>query len=539
MNSTQKKRKQEPEKNEFQLPNSVSLELDKINLLVANTKTGECTELFIRHYGKSDTFMSGESSLLLGLFFYRPVKREADLKDDALFVWHEGRLVYSVQLLPTSSSTAERIDVLDRTYYVFESHQLIRERTSQTFYGLFIELVNVSGASTEGALKLAPQLSMGQAFMIPSFPHGAYKDTVFFPYDVDPVMAGIKLDPKTIPQRTPLWFKFRGAVTGSKAYTLLGFWVPTKDKDPRWRYGAGEQFTSFQRANMRFGAQSEDYAAIMYMMRRPHTRLEMVGWCQAPKWLPSDWGASPDGVIVDPTMTWPGDMSSELKAYYKDKGVTDITRGALEIKSSKRSLKMDAYFIPQVYMEMICLNVMWCDLVRYCQTSFSDPVTHEWRYGHKARVYRIYRDRETEEQLLKLLKYALERQETLQELVHTDAAFIEMRAFLEKLAEALPFEEISPNTEMQCMLDNYTAEKRRLSSVQVPLPSTESLTPKKISGPYIPPEWLLQCKKNQETLEALLRNNPRGQSGKQAILKLLTAQIMFYSGALDFQLNSK
>lgn len=326
--------------------------------------------------------------------------------------------------LPLVNVKAPReVHILDRTYMLFPTHELIFERDNlNTVLGMFIQIMYTSLPHVSTALYFLPQLLGADRF----------RDTVFFPFDVDPNTYRLRIDPRTIPQRTPLWTKSRGPVTGTKMYTLLGFWVPTMAQDPTWTLDGPRVFTEFQRANMRLGSESEEYALLLYLHTYDTTRAEMIGWCNVPRTsgLPSDWGCSPDGLLIDNALGW-DDMPSGYKELFP---LLDPRRGALEIKSSKTSLSMQAYFIPQVYMEMICLETMWCDIVRY-------------RQGHTARVYRIFRDVRLEQDMLELVKYAREHSEQLQHVVQ-EARFIQMRQRLEGEARRARYKELRASNEL-------------------------------------------------------------------------------------------
>src|SRR5690606_13309951 len=126
-------------------------------------------------------------------------------------------------------------------------------------------------------------------------------------------------------------------VTGTKAYTLLGFYVPTKREDPKWSYDEEKTFTAQEKMTMKFGTEVENRALIMYLQKNPETTAQMVGWCPAPSPLPRDWGASPDGLVYNPLLNWsdmPETFSQETHPKF------DPIRGALEIKSSPHSLNI-------------------------------------------------------------------------------------------------------------------------------------------------------------------------------------------------------
>ena len=160
--------------------------------------------------------------------------------------------------------------------------------------------------------------------------------------------------------------------------------------------------------------------------------------------LPSDWGCSPDGLLVDNALGW-DDMPPGYQELFP---LLDPRRSALEIKSSKTSLSMQAYFIPQVYMEMICLETMWCDIVRY-------------RHGHTARVYRIFRDVRLEQDMLELVKYARKHSEQLQHIVQ-ESRFIQMRQRLEGEARRARYKELRASDELLGVFRAYDGYSKGL-----------------------------------------------------------------------------
>jgi hypothetical protein len=271
--------------------------------------------------------------------------------------------------------------------------------------------------------------------------HFEYANLQWFPPDVDlQTQYGIKVNASKIPQRCPMWFKLRGHVTGTKAYALLGFFVPLNGT---YDYNKGQQdFSPIQRANMRNGALSEDMAILNYLTHYKNRKFEEVGWVELHG--KNGWGASPDGVIHDLAFD-DSELPEETKAAY-----SDFTRGAIEIKTSRNKSSMEAYFIPQVYMEMMSLGVAWCDLIRYC--------------NDECYVYRIYRDPKVEQFLLALWNYAYERRDKLQQVIQEER-FVSARKFFEDMAGKMyPIVVIPPQREA---MDEYKAYKDQLLHVQV------------------------------------------------------------------------
>jgi hypothetical protein len=353
-----------------------------------------------------------------------------------------GAILFEQPILPGNGMRVTLMaDVLE--YEAFDTHavQLVQGSEHQPhhiqrFY-LGVDNNAVEPDPATGQLMLLqPSVSM-RAFL--SEATGArFHGLSWFPPDVDPAQYGCKrFDTRIVPQRSPLWFKLRGDVSGSKAYVLLGFWVPTRAEDPTYNFFAPAPTPSvFAQSAMRLGALMEDRHVLMYLGAFPERHLYEVGWCPAGAGYPVGWGASPDARVVDNAVTMGWDdpqIPAHIRAQWEqqhEKGIIiePPTHGACEFKTSRSKTDMEAYFYAQIYMEMIALRVVWCDLVRYnC-------------YQERAHVYRIWRDRDVETRLVALWKRAHAKAHALQDLVHGDAAFREMRArFYKDAREAQPY----------------------------------------------------------------------------------------------------
>jgi hypothetical protein len=376
-------------------------------------------------------------------------------------------------------------------YQLFETHVL---RVYGTQIGsMYLSFENVlcnQFMDTHASIQL--QVDMGLSFL-PRHISGAFLR--WFPPDVDPIMWGLVIDPSLIPQRSPLWFKLRGIVSGSKAYQLLGFWADR----------AGTPFGIHARAAMRLGSISEPYVFMAYLSVYPGRSFQEVGWCKAPRdRYPEGWGASPDGIFLDPTMTWDQVPEATREAYCT---LCDITRGAAEFKVSRTKTQMEAYFIPQVYMEMIALNVVWCDLVRFKHSRYKND---HWIYEDQACVYRIYRDPELEKDLVALWKYALAHDNCV-----IEKPFVDMRQRLETMAESMePVKQIDTSDETISAL--YRAYDAHEASLRVTQCETEQ--------DYL---WSDANERHQKIMRL-------DQSANRAqMIQLLAEQIQVYSGIIQ------
>jgi len=318
--------------------------------------------------------------------------------------------------LTPSNRKHRRSELLDRVYHAYETHTLALDEAETTVLAVYLQF-----DEEELQLKVNPDALWLGARMVA---------LDWFPPDVDPTLYGLKVDAKRIPQRGALWKKLRGPVTGRKATTYLGYWVPTKEVDPNWTIDVEPVFSEAATTAMRLGTQNEHIGVRIYLDERPQAIVSAVGWCDVPKSYPRGWGASPDGLIYDPLTTWTT-IPADIQKYYADNlNAFDPTRGVLEIKVSQHSLAFSDYFLPQVYMEMIAAGVLWCDLLRY-------------RPPANARIYRIYRHKPTEEQIIGLIRIALATPKPqLQDLLHKDQRWIRARQYLEAVAQGLAYTDI-------------------------------------------------------------------------------------------------
>lgn len=382
-------------------------------------------------------------------------------------------------------------------------------------YALHLSVDNVmTGAPSNGSadLALAVHVNTKLHFLAERLGPQRCVTLPWFPPDVDPAQWGLRVDPRRIPQRTPLWFKLRGEVSGSRAYALLGWYADEK----------GRAMNAFSKSAMRLGTLSEDLILLCYCHRYPDRTFHEVGWCPAPATPPGryplGWGASPDGMVVDPTMTWerlPPDIAVQYEDPASRQGI-DITRGGCEFKTSRTKLCVEPYFMAQVYMEMIALQVVWCDLVRYRPSRVWDAEMDEWRYDDTAHVYRIYRDKDIENRLLPLWKHAHTNQHVLTDVIKEER-YVTIRAELTRRArDEQPVDVISVahHPDLAATLKQYADYKWEATLPNAPVPAE--------STPGA--DWDAMAQRLQE-LRSLPRDSPR-------FVQLVGAQIQEYASLL-------
>lgn len=353
----------------------------------------------------------------------------------------ESPTILSQPLLPLDQGVALVLRDTELEYRCFPSYNA--HVKNGAVLALYVSIDNTKTSAAAGAvdLVLQPHINTRLHFMKQHLgERGRFLD--WFPPDVDPAQWGLRIDPRRIPQRTPLWFKLRGDVSGSKAYSLLGWFCDNKP------------MTAFQKSAMRLGTHSEDLIVLAYFHTFPDRIFEEFGWCPAPGY-PIGWGASPDGMVEDPGMTWEQVPEPTRSYYYNKKDVRPITCGACEFKTSRTKLALEAYFLAQVYMEMMALQVVWCDLVRYRPSREWNQEQGVWHYKDEAHVYRIFRDPNLEARMIPLWKRAQANQHALQKIVAEDE-YVAIREHLESLAvQHQPYHKIVMTAPLEELLRSY------------------------------------------------------------------------------------
>jgi len=372
----------------------------------------------------------------------RPSLREA--QNLALRVYYHGAkrtpraLIFARRLVLEEETHFQMISLRPEeglVYQCYETHQL-RLDDGNRISAVYLTIDDVlSDTSAAFDVSFEPRVDT-KMMMLQS------EQTTFlkwFPPDLDPSLYGLTIDGRAIPQRTPLWFKIRGEMSGTQAVRLLGFF-----------FGRDNGNKSLVARNaMRLGSQSEDVVMLCNLWNRPHRHFSEVGWCRAPGRYPMGWGASPDGLLTDLSVSW-DDAPPATRAAWPD---ADISKGACEFKTSRTKIALEDYHIPQVYMEMIALGVVWCDLTRY-------------RPGDQAAIYRIWRDPQLEERFLQLWKRALNNSHVLGKTI-AEPEYVAMRRELGEMAAQNKAYRIVEMSEIQSLVDQY---QQKQTALQMPDP---------------------------------------------------------------------
>lgn len=424
---------------------------------------------------------------------FRPALSEADAAAAQLTISYTGDkevsggpLVFARHVRPTQDrSVWLTLRPGELEYVCFETHQLRVGQVPNTYCALYVTLENTQ--CDAGPLMLGPQLDM-HLFCLPELLPPGSTFLRWFPPDVDPAQWGLRIDGRKIPQRTPLWFKMRAELSGSVAVQRTGF------------FPGNRALNAFSRNAMRLGTISEDVAMLMYLGHYGGTRhFTEIGTCQVAGH--PGWGASPDGLITDSTM----------RAHHIPPGCgagaddVDVTQGACEFKTSRTKLCMEAYFYPQLYMEMMSLGVVWADLVRYRPARTWDATGAHWEYHDTAHVYRIYRDSELEARFVQIWSTSTATSGDTEEKQ-------QLRAHLTQLAEAAkPVAIIKGNT----MVDRYRQRRAQLLAMDAATSAAAAI-----------PGWWLEIESRTAQLGSALR------SGVAVNKRVVADQIKAYANLL-------
>ncbi len=191
----------------------------------------------------------------------------------------------------------------DYTYLVFETHALRCDEGGDKVMDIIIEL--------NESENFEPKFDMCLYWVNGHF-QDRFKSLDFFPPDLnlEQQLLGVKVNLRTVPPKTSIALKQRGDVSGSKSYTLMGYFVPTKQEDDKWSYDAPKVYTKEQKDRMNKGQINEEIAILFYLIMFQRVTYEQIGWCRAPPPLPLNWGALPDGFVVDPDASVPKEIQS-------------------------------------------------------------------------------------------------------------------------------------------------------------------------------------------------------------------------------------
>ncbi len=179
----------------------------------------------------------------------------------------DSSVILNVPLYDIAEMPYEATSLLDMEYVAFETHAISFVENSDEARAIYFQ---VCTAYVTGS-KPHPQLTidMGMWWFVNQFPD-RFTPIQFFPSDVNPINYGLHIDASKIPPRSPLWFSFRGPVTGRKASTLLGFYVP---KTGNWSIDAEAVFSDKTKELMWFGTDSEDVALVILLHAYPNIKV--------------------------------------------------------------------------------------------------------------------------------------------------------------------------------------------------------------------------------------------------------------------------
>lgn len=453
-----------------------------------------------------------EEDTLLFVVHFRPALTEAQAVTTRLRVTYAGdaevgnKTVFNQLVWPAGQQVAAGQQLTLRPdreleYVCFETHQLKLGQAKGTFCALYLGIENRQ--CDQGPMLLCTQLDMHHTCMPTLLPDSQFLR--WFPPDVDPKQWGLRLDPRNIPQRTPLWIRYRNelaaVLSGSSSVKVTGFFANSRPIDARARLA------------MRRGSQSEDVGLLGYLdyyerVVGEHRTFQEIGLC--PVAGRPGWAVSPDGIIYAAGVKW-SDLPATSPGHRGNPEAWDVGKGVVEFKTSSK-LCMEDYFYPQLYMEMLATNTLWADLVRYRPTRTWNAQTASWEYQDVMHVYREYRDATLEADLIHVW--------TLSPTSETAAAEkAAMRKRLKAMAAAAqPIAVIDASK--SALVARYREHRRalELATIKRETPSEEA--------PSALPTWWLDIERHTQQLAEQLRN------GQGVDRRLVATQIKAYASLL-------
>lgn len=272
---------------------------------------------------------------------------------------------------------------------------------------VFLMLNNVQLSNPHSPPILQPCIDY-RYFFNSHFEKGRYTGLPYFPPDpnLDVKLLGeIGIDASQIPQRIPMWFKLRDAITSSKVSKLLGEFAPRLGsvEATQFNFFASEPASGWRELTMRLGRLREPVQIACLLQQYPNLRFEEVGYVHHPTRIGR--GASPDGILYDTNQTWEALPASTRDFYQKDTSI-NVKRGVVEFKASPNDCEFRANHIGQCLWEMMCANVVWCNLVRYQESWARDNETQRYHGKSTCKVIRVYRYEPLETKLIQHVEQA-------------------------------------------------------------------------------------------------------------------------------------
>lgn len=265
-------------------------------------------------------------------------------------------------LLPNCQVEINGNDKVKAIYFTLENNQLDERKEKEPLWHLGLD---------------------ESTYWMPKVFGGRYRSLDFI--HPDP-MVPCDRPPHKKPQRSPGWSAHRanlpkmpksnvhqdilkGRVGGTKSYKFAGFF---KDSGLNG-FGGSSPI-------MKLGRIHEMDGVIAYLSHYKNRIVEEVGWFDHPS--KPYHGASPDGLITIPGRTfedYPAWVTKLLREFKVDMSEVNPEKMVLEIKVSQVNAAFSAYYVAQMYQEMIATRTYCAELVKICVTT------------NEIKVYRIYR----------------------------------------------------------------------------------------------------------------------------------------------------
>lgn len=305
-----------------------------------------------------------------------------------------------LMVLPGDTASVERRALSDELHYLaFETHAVQLDVDSGEVARLFLSLENTQLQHPDKTPCWQPVIQW-RWFFERHFGE-RYRALEYFPPEVDLDLRALNVDCSKVPQSTPMWFKLRTEVTGSRVYSLLGEFAPRPMTPEAASYVLGARDTAdfssgWRGLSVRLGNQRECVQMACVLTTYPRRVFHETGFIRHPS--RENWGASPDGIVTDPNQTWDNVPEATREAFPRLRKT--VTRGVIEFKASRRDCDIRAYHLMQCVWEMMCADCAWCDIVRYQESTVDGTL----RYT--CRSIRLFRCPDTEREMIRRIDEA-------------------------------------------------------------------------------------------------------------------------------------
>lgn len=378
------------------------------------SKTLKRSRVILHDFGFDFTHTTSQTSILIKEFtkpyfdtrhfeikFEPPISKKDALDANIRMIYMPTKTC-DIKFYVATSETG-RITVLDKKhkYISYYTHTVQIDSKKGIIPLLY---VSIQDTQMNGDSSAKPEYKL----MYTTIQHDRYEPLPFFPPDPNitnelNIPGGI--DSRLVSQSIRMTFKSvsKATITSSTVLELLGFDFGNKQK----------KNDGWHAVNMRFGSIKEREVTVHLLEDNPLLQVKECGFYPHP--VEDDWGAKPDLLLIDQSITEENIPKSLLKGTVKK----EIQFGTAEIKSSRFNSDFRDYHIPQCLWHMICVDTLWNLLIVYCEKKALNPETRNWVKTKFCKTIRLFRNAELEEEMISLMmqSVALKQQNKPQEFV--------------------------------------------------------------------------------------------------------------------------